>query len=182
MLAADSGRLAQRGTRASTRERPHYDRVELSSGNASTIVARTHVSVWWEAASVDDVAGLAAELRGLAVRAHEQFAVLLVVEPTAELSPQEARRAALAMLRELGLRIDAIAIVIEGDGFRAAGVRAMFSTMSLVVRMPFQWSLFRRADEAAAWLHARGMTGVSDSAMLDDAVERLRRPPLARAD
>ncbi len=122
---------------------------------------------------------MAAELRKLVATGRERLSILLVVEPDAGLSPQEPRRAALAMLRELGQRICAIAVVIEGGGFRGSGIRAMFSTMALLLRMPFNWLAFAGVQEAVRWLQTRGETGVRDEADLLNAVAALRPHSLA---
>ena len=121
----------------------------------TTFVDRVHLSTWWGAPSVADVASIRAELQSAALADRRPLAMLLVVAPETAIAPSAPRQAAISMLRELGPRLVGCAVVIEGTGFRAAAVRAMFGTMALLVRGPLVWAAFDSYARGVAWLRQR---------------------------
>ena len=77
------------------------------------------------------------------------------------------------MVRELGVKIDAVAVVIEGDGFWKAAVRGMFSGIALIAQPPMPWKIFSNVELAAQWLSKHG---TASSGTLCHVVQTLREP------
>jgi hypothetical protein len=74
------------------------------------------------------------------------------IEPSAPSPDGETRKAIGNIMGELGkekLRVSAT--VFEGEGFTAATVRFVATSMSLIARNPFPHKLFPRLDDAARW-------------------------------
>jgi len=122
-------------------------------------VGALHISVWQHAADGPDVQSLHAEVARLAGEVGNPVGALLVVEPGVPLSTPAARDAAMVMVKDLGERLAAIGLVIEGSGFGAAAVRGMFTGIGLVARPGFPWKMFAEADTATAWMIDRVAEG-----------------------
>jgi hypothetical protein len=125
-------------------------------GNEKRVVcADTHISLWHEPATKEDVDRLWREAAGLMDQGTSTICLLLIVEKKSrQLSPSQAREAAVAMVRDLSDRLGAVAIVIEGDGIRRVGVRAVFTGLGLIMRPGFPWKMFGEVDAATEWLTA----------------------------
>lgn len=125
----------------------------------SRAVGALHISVWQQAADGPDVGTLHAEVARLADELGHPVGALLVVGPGVPLSTSSARDAAMVMVKDLGARLSAIGLVIEGSGFGAAAVRGMFTGIGLVARPGFPWKMFAEADTATAWIIDRVVEG-----------------------
>ncbi len=144
------------------------------SNEKMSVCGDTHVSLWHEAASREDVERLWREVAELMHRGTDNICLLLVVEKkSTTLSPALARDTAVAMVRDLAERIGAIAVVTEGEGIRPVTVRALFTGLSLILRPGFPWKMFAELDTATEWLttgHAR-----CSAPQLRETVAALRR-------
>lgn len=127
----------------------------MSSAVRTALVGRIHLSMWWDAPTIADVAAIRRELQAAVVADRRPLAMVLVVAPDTPIAPSAPRQAAIAMLRELGPRLAGCAVVLEGTGFRAAALRAMFGTMALLVRGPLVWAAFDGYARGVAWLRQR---------------------------
>lgn len=144
-------------------------------------LSNLHVSVWRRPAAVEDVVALGDELARLAEQRH-RIGILVVVPAGIPVSPDAARRRAVALLRELSGSVIAIALVIEGVGFGPAAVRSMFTGLAMLLRHPWSWKMFADAGRAAGWMAGQlgpgvgGEVGVEaiDTA-IDTARQRVRR-------
>ena len=136
-----------------------------------SVCGDTHLSVWHQAASTEDVERLWREADALIEQATGNICLLLIVQKGTKLSPAPARSTAVAMVREQGERIAAIAVVIEGDGIRPVSLRAMFTSLGLILRPGFPWQMFATVDTATEWL-ASSHSGCS-AAQLRLAVDAL---------
>lgn len=77
--------------------------------------------------------------------------LLIVVERSSRPPEGEARQ----ILTELGTKLDGAvgcAFVSEGEGFMAAAMRGIMTSMALLVRPAFPVKVFSNVDEAARWL------------------------------
>ena len=82
--------------------------------------------------------------------------------------PSAAARAELARTFEiLGDTIACSALVFEGDGFRAAAVRAIATTISQVSRSPFPHRVFSSIEKAGEWMETYSI-GISSSQLVRD--------------
>lgn len=123
------------------------------------------VSVWPDAATTIEVASLHAEAERVAKHTRRPVGLVLVVLETAPPSGNDARARAVEMLRKLGPQVGFVALVVEGDGFRPASVRAMFTGISLLLSPGFPWRIFRTIDELASWTP---MGTLADPASIDE--------------
>jgi hypothetical protein len=144
------------------------------SNENMVVCADTHVSLWHEPATKEDVERLWREAAGLMDQGTSNICLLLIVEKKSrQLSPSQAREVAVAMVRDLSDRLGAVAIVIEGDGIRRVGVRAVFTGLGLIMRPGFPWKMFVEVDAATEWL-ASGYAR-SSALQLRRTVAALRR-------
>lgn len=119
---------------------------------ASDTIGNVHVSVWTSATDLEDIQRLEREIVGLAARQTGAVGLLLVVTGDAPPAGPAAREAAVSMIRRLGDRIGAVAVVIESEGFHQAALRAVFTGLSLVLRPGFPWKTFGDVDTAIRYL------------------------------
>ncbi len=101
-------------------------------------------------------ASFARQKDGLAhvVKAHPDGAAFMcVIEPTSSPPDDELRRASTRMLAEHGELLRCVAIVIEGDGFRAAIARSVIVGMSLFYPRRQPASTFPNVGAGLTWVH-----------------------------
>lgn len=80
--------------------------------------------------------------------------MLTVVEANAALPNSQVRAAVANVLRDSARSVVCSALVFEGEGFRAAAVRAITTTISQLARAPFPHRVFGTVEEAARWLES----------------------------
>jgi len=80
------------------------------------------------------------------------IAWFVIIEAAAPLPSAEARESLAGTLRDFGGRMHASAVVMEGQGFRAAAVRSVVTGVVLVSRLPHPHRVFHAAPEGCAWL------------------------------
>jgi hypothetical protein len=116
-------------------------------------LGRVCVAIWRGAATPerfeDQRAGLAE-----VVRNHPDGAgFLCVIEPTSAPPSDRLRRASIEMITVHKDRLKCVAVVIEGEGFRAATVRGVISGMRLIFphgKPPA--SAFSKVGESVGWM------------------------------
>lgn len=108
------------------------------------------IVVWRKDTRADAVAGVSAVLGELGER-HSDIALLQVIEENATAPDTEARRALSTMLRQHGGSIRCSAIVYEGDGFRAATLRAVVTGIALLSRPAYPHVVFASTIAAINW-------------------------------
>lgn len=79
--------------------------------------------------------------------------ILTVVEKGATLPSSEAR-AELASSLKTARSMVCSALVFEGDGFRAAAVRAITTTIYQLAKPPFPLRVFATVEQAAHWMES----------------------------
>lgn len=79
-------------------------------------------------------------------------AFLCLVEPGTEPPDDEIRKASSAMISGHGENLKAVAIVVEGTGFKAAISRTVLSGIVFLIRSPSPIKYFESAASGAAWL------------------------------
>jgi hypothetical protein len=77
---------------------------------------------------------------------------MCLVEAGTEPPDDNIRKASSSMITDLGEELKAVAIVIEGTGFKAAISRTVLSGIVFLIRSPSQIKYFESAASGAAWL------------------------------
>ena len=100
--------------------------------------------------------------------------MLSIVESTST-PPDASERAYVQanMHRFTGMR--AAASVIEGEGFKAAAIRAVLTGITLALRNPYPMRIFATVAEATPWLLERVPGQAGGVEQVVQAVERRRR-------
>jgi len=81
---------------------------------------------------------------------------LCIIEPTSTPPDEAMKKASADMLHECEADLTGIAAVIEGDGFRAAMIRAVLSTIQMLFgARGFDVKYFADVPTACAWLAAQ---------------------------
>jgi hypothetical protein len=107
--------------------------------------AVTNVSFGWQRDGLAQV-----------VRNHpEGAAFLCVIEPTAKPPDDALRKASNRMIADHGDALKCVAVVIEGEGFRAAITRGVISGMALLHPRRTPGASFSNIGEALGWIHLR---------------------------
>ena len=98
---------------------------------------------------------------------------LIVVEKTCPIPGSDARVHSVAFLKDLHGRADIVALVFEGEGFRAAASRATMVTLMTAARVPFPYHVSATVAEAEQHLLRKVISpGLASSrGQLVDAVE-----------
>jgi hypothetical protein len=108
------------------------------------------IAVWRKetrAGAVDSVSAVLAQL----ARTHRDVALLQVIEEGALAPDADARRAISNMLKQHGGVIRCSAVVYEGDGFRAATLRAVVTGIALLSRPLYPHVVFASSISAINW-------------------------------
>ena len=106
----------------------------------------------------------AAEVLTTLGRTENHVMVLAVLGSTAP-APANAVRASISnAFTRLGPQVHAVANVVEGEGFRAATLRAVVTSMALVIRPTYPVKMTPTIEEAADFLapYSDGRLTVSD--------------------
>ncbi|MET0794164.1 MAG: hypothetical protein ABW061_21765 [Polyangiaceae bacterium] len=77
---------------------------------------------------------------------------LCVVEAGTEPPEDNIRKASSSMITDLGQDLKAVAIVVEGSGFKAAISRTVLSGIVFLIRTPSPIKYFESCASGAAWL------------------------------
>jgi hypothetical protein len=112
---------------------------------------RNLVVVVWRSETQIPAIERCSALIGEVARRHGSAALLQIVEPTAVPPESEIRKAISAMLKGHARDLTCSAVVFEGDGFRAAGVRGVVTAISLLSRTPFPHVIFASPLSAINW-------------------------------
>jgi hypothetical protein len=82
----------------------------------------------------------------------EGVAFICIIEPSAKPPSDELRVASTRMIQEQGARLKCVAVVIEGNGFRAAITRGVISGMALLLPRRQPSSAFTTVRSALTWV------------------------------
>ena len=127
-------------------------------GRAAPVV----ICLWRHETTVEAIRGLGK----VAARAELGSALLTVVELGAAVPSSAARDELGRVFASLADTIACSALVFEGTGFVAAGVRAIATTIAQVSRAPFPHRVFSSVEQAGAWLETFDV-GVSTAKLVD---------------
>ena len=102
-------------------------------------------------------------------------ALVEVVEQTSAAPSNEARRVAMQVFRELGPRLAAIGIVLEGSEMRVSFNRAILTTMMFFVKQLQPTKVQKSIIETLAWIQSRIAGPVDLQQRLSRGLDELRR-------
>ncbi|WP_394839341.1 hypothetical protein LVJ94_20860 [Pendulispora rubella] len=137
--------------------------VTRAPGFATGSIGNLAIS-FWESQQTAEQAHHAAEVLSALGRTEGRVLVLAVLPPTAP-APSNAVRSVISnAFTRLGSQIHAVANAVEGDGFRAATMRAVVTSMALVIRPSYPVKTVATVEDAAEFLaaHSDGRLTVSD--------------------
>lgn len=143
-------------------------------GFACGAVGPIAISVW-DGPATTTHARAAAALLASVHRAEKSMLVLAVLGPNNPPPDGEVRDIIAQQVTKCEDRIRAVSQVIEGQGFRAATIRAVLTGMSLVLRTKRPEKVCNTVEEAASFLapHTQGRVSAFD---ITRAVAELREP------
>jgi hypothetical protein len=130
------------------------------------------VAFWRHDTHVEDVEELARAVRSAQRGAKEPVRLVQVV-PQSAVTPDGRVRAALArMLRGLRGVVSHSVVLYEGEGFRAAMIRSIATSVLSLSSPGFPHRVFGKLPEAAAWMSDGGTA--PSARHIEDVVERVR--------
>jgi hypothetical protein len=112
----------------------------------------------------------------LRVSRQEQVYCFTVVEETASLPSLDVRMEIVSFLKGVNGAVDRSALVFEGEGFRAASVRAVVAGVSLFSRTDFPHRVFASVGAAARFISGSRSAAPTPHHLIR-AVQQARRTP-----
>jgi hypothetical protein len=110
------------------------------------------VVCWKGAPTLESTRRLAVHLEKFAASCARPIGMLVVVDPHAPMPDQATRERMAADLKRHDTFTRQIALVYQGDGFRAAVLRSIVSGMNLLSKQRAKTGVFAEVSVAAAWL------------------------------
>lgn len=108
--------------------------------------------LWRTATTYEAVIELQGIAKNLVASSPGKVGFLTVVEAGADLPDGKVRDELAKMFQMVSASVACSALCFEGEGFRAAAVRAITTTINQVARQPFPHKVFGRVDEASRWM------------------------------
>lgn len=128
-------------------------RTELDIPEARVFFVEDVLVLWWRQAPTLPAVRTIGETIERVTKLRSSNTRMLVVTSAAMKAPDsEARDAMVASNRRTAAKMAAVALVIEGEGFAAAAVRAVISGMYLVLKPPHPLKTHSDIATAARWL------------------------------
>lgn len=140
--------------------------VVSGAGFAAGIVGPLHVTVWDTAVGVAH-ARMASDLLAKLGRNEDRVLVMAVLGPNTPPPDSVVREIFATEFGRLGPRVVAVANVIEGQGFRAAAMRAVVTGLTLVIRAAHPQKACSTIDEGSHFL-----ADLSDGRLTPSAITR----------
>lgn len=129
------------------------------------------ISLWRHRVEEHAVFNLRPAIHALKVVHPAGIAMVTVLEPDAELPTPGARQELPKLFKDIANGMACSALVCEGEGFRAAAVRALTTTINTIAAQPYPHRVFATVEAAEVMIIA----GLPPSAQ----GERLERGELA---
>jgi hypothetical protein len=134
------------------------------------------VIVWHGELSPPSLAMYEACFAEMAAAHPNGFSALAVIE-TCAAQPDGAARAAIARIfARFEQQLRAVAVAIEGGGFRIATIRMIVTSIASMVRRSYPLSIHGTGSRAASWisLHSPSESGQAGGKRLNEAIESVR--------
>lgn len=97
---------------------------------------------------------------------------VVVLGPSTTPPPADVRGEIPKLLLEIVPGVAGLAMVIEGDGFRVAALRAVFTGFLLLRRLPYEASVFGSVRDALGWIGPKVGVDPADAAQQIEALRR----------
>lgn len=143
------------------------DSVSTHPGFAAGRLGPLHLSIWDTRSTPEQAARAIEVLEGLG-REEERVLVLAVLGANTPPPDDAVRDLFAAGFGRLGKRVVAVGNVIEGQGFRAATMRAVVTGLTLVIRAPHPQRTFATIEEGARFIAEQ-----SEGRLTTDQVRRV---------
>jgi hypothetical protein len=140
------------------------------------------INVWRHQTEERAVLNLKPVIEALKAAHPAGIAMLTVVEPDAELPTPGARRELPKLLKDVAQGVACSALVFEGVGFRAAAVRALTTTFTMLASPPFPHRVFSDVSGAAAMFVERMPPSAAGERLAPGELERTVSAFRARLD
>jgi hypothetical protein len=154
--------------------------VTICQSNADCVIGFAEgvaVALWVHHTNVEDVEELGKAVRR-AHRGSSEPVRLVQVVPQTAITPDSRVRSALAsMLRGQQGIVSHSVILFEGEGFRAAMIRSIVTSITSLSNPGFPHRVFGRLPEAAAWMCDGNAT--PSTRRIEDVVQRIRTAVVA---
>lgn len=121
-------------------------------GVAVAEIGRICVTIWRDGVTPSRFEKQRAGLEQVVRNQPDGAGFLCVIEPTAKPPNDELRRASTEMVDSHGTRLKCVAVVIEGEGFRAAVTRSVVSGMALLFSRRMPGKTFSSVADALRWM------------------------------
>jgi hypothetical protein len=152
-------------------------RIEESSHDVVFAVwDRVAVAVWRNRTTVGGVRRAERIFHEYVMERSEPILLLTVIEPQATLPSLEARIELASVMKRANGLLDRSALVFEGDGFRAASIRAVVKGVSLFSKPLYPHGIFGNVSAAAQFL-TQGGQGAPSVEQIVAATQLARRSP-----
>jgi hypothetical protein len=144
----------------------------VGQGLASGSLDNVFIEVWRAPMNADLAAIERHAMLRTTLRNRKNTAVLCVIEPTSTPPDDDMKKATTDLLRECENDLTCLAVVIEGDGFRAAMIRAVLGTIQMLFgRREFAIKYFADTKSASVWLGASSYTTIPADGLYEAAEE-----------
>jgi hypothetical protein len=144
----------------------------VGQGLASGVLENVFIEVWRAPMNPDLAAIERHAMLRTTLRNRKKTAVLCVIEPTSTPPDDDMKKATTDLLRECANDLTGLAVVIEGDGFRAAMIRAVLGTIQMLFgRRDFAIKYFADTKSASVWLTTENHTTVPAEGLYEASEE-----------
>jgi len=126
--------------------------LSFHDGVAVAQVGPLCVVIWREAVTPQRFERQRAGLEKVLEDREDGAGFLCVIEPTSAPPDDALRRASTQMVETHADRLKCVAVVIEGEGFRAAITRSVISGMALLLPRRIQATAFSTVRDALVWI------------------------------
>jgi hypothetical protein len=129
----------------------HHLSLDLIIGSSESLLV-----VVWRGATTRDGAIICRDalLQNCAGRGCD-FALMLIVEPQAQLPDNRTRELLATTMREANQWVQVSSLVFEGSGFMAAGIRGIVTGITLLARQHFPHRVFENVHDAACFIERK---------------------------
>lgn len=131
---------------------PQAEIVKVGDGIVVGQVGNVCIALWRKKPTPERFEIQRACLEAAVKKTPGKIVFLCLVEAGTEPPDENIRKASSAMITGHGANLKAVAIVVEGTGFKAAISRTVLSGIVFLIRTPSPIKYFESAASGAAWL------------------------------
>jgi hypothetical protein len=134
--------------------------------------------IWRHETSMAGAEALRRECLAFAETRPKGIALLTIIEERAPMPPSDSRACIAGFLRDASEVIRASGVVFEGSGFRAAAVRSIVISLTMLAGQKYPHKVFANLVETAGFLEREAGSSLAipfTARSLDDDVNAIRR-------